>query len=177
MLSLISYFSFELQCHFIGKKDHLELLHRHQTSAEDWFRVEIVRTLSRAFKVTSVGKETEPGNQPDVVIERPSGDKLYLEIKSLPTTNRFPSASGRFSAGDHNKKDFARLRDGQRDAILYVYWPDPKKWMRCRAKLRREFSVEPFREFAVPISGGHVVFTLWLNPAYLLPLALCMRAR
>ena len=157
------FFNDSLRKHFCQKSEYLSLFSTWKTTPEHWFRVEILYALSYSpdFEIKSTNQKYEGiDGQPDFVIKHKSAE-LICELKVLPKDKNYASALQRFQAGKNNKNDFQMLKSKRRDGIIYVYWPDPGDWKKCKARLETEYGIPCSDQFKIPIESGEVIFSLW----------------
>jgi hypothetical protein len=149
--------------HFQGRVNYLDLLMSRGTTAEEWFRIELLGVLCAipGISITGTNQQTQKaGDRPDFTVDM-SGRTLLLELKVLPKDRNYPYGWQRFQAGANNKKDFGNLVSGVRHGVIYIYWPDLIDWQSCRSNLQRTYPVHCLRQDDIACSAGHAVLSYW----------------
>ena len=149
--------------HFEARSNHLSLLGKLETTAEEWFRIELLNvfSLTPGVKVTSTNRRARKGrDRPDFALQV-SGRELLVELKVLPKDRHYRYGWQRFLAGSNNKSDFRNLASGARHGVIYVYWPERADWAKCRANLQRDYPVDCIHTDSIALAGGEVFFSYW----------------
>ena len=130
----------------------LGMLQRLGTTAEEWFRVELLSVFDALHHVNIDATNQRVGHdrsRPDFSLSI-EGRSLLIELKVLPQDTNYPYGWQRFQAGANNKKDFENLVSGVRHGVIYVYWPTLNDWKQCRQNIKTNYSVECVREDIIP---------------------------
>ncbi len=149
--------------HFRGQAETLQMFIEREYTSEEWFRIEILSALRGSDNISTgaTNKADDEGARPDLVVVV-GDDTLTVELKVLPTDRNYSTAYQRFTAGKNNKNDFRRLRQGDRDGVIYVYWPSQDIWDQCKHSLLRDYpGVECLRSDQVDFPNGTVFITYW----------------
>ncbi len=150
--------------HFRARQSYLELWQCIGTTAEEWFRVELLSVFDSLQGVTIEATNQRVGTdkeRPDFSLQI-QGRPLRIELKVLPQNAHYQSGWGRFQAVPNNNKDFMNLVSGERQGIIYVHWPSPKDWRQCRKRILEKYAVECVREDSLPCCAAHsVVISYW----------------
>jgi len=112
--------------HFRARIAYLDLLMSLRTTAEEWFRIELlgVLRLLAGIRVTGTNQQTQGGkDRPDFTLDL-AGREVLVELKVLPRDRNYPRGWQRFQAGSNNSKDFENLVAGTRHGVTYIYWDD-----------------------------------------------------
>jgi hypothetical protein len=149
--------------HFQARVNYLDLLTSLGTTAEEWFRIELLDVLRAipAITITATNQQVRnAANRPDFTLNL-FAHELLLELKVLPKDRNYPYGWQRFQAGKNNKKDFQHLVSGVRQGIIYVYWPDLADWQGCRANIETAYSVECVSQDQIACGAGHTILSYW----------------
>jgi len=149
--------------HFTARAANLALLQRLNTTAEEWFRVELLGIFDRLPGVTVEGtnhRRGDSGERPDFALLH-DGRRILIELKVLPQDRNYPYGWQRFQAGRNNRKDFVHTQSGTRSGVIYIYWPDPVDWQRCSRNIAECFGVDCIREDTVSTDQTSVVLSYW----------------
>jgi hypothetical protein len=142
---------------------HLDLLMSFSTTAEEWFRIEILGVLStiNGISVSGTNQQTQAGkDRPDFTLDI-NGETVLIELKVLPKDRNYPYGWQRFQAGANNKKDFENVVYGVRRGVIYVYWNDLADWKVCRNNLIETYQVNCLKEDCIPCCNGQAVVSYW----------------
>lgn len=149
--------------HFRERQDTLQMFIAREYTSEEWFRIEILTALAshEGIEIAATNRAGEARDRPDLVVT--FGDQtLSIELKVLPTDRNYQYAYQRFQAGANNGNDFRRLQDGDRDGVIYIYWPTAKKWETCKDSLLRDYpGVACIRSDEIACGDGVVMITYW----------------
>ncbi len=163
MRNLIALCGNKVLHHFRERLEYLQLLMRLETTAEGWFRIELLRVFDgiREIAIEGTNKKAQgAGSRPDFMLKVRSRP-LLVELKVLPTDRNYRYGWQRFVAGSNNKRDFERLGAADRDGVIYIYWPNFRDWKVCAANIEGKYAVECVRHDPIPCSSGHVVLSYW----------------
>lgn len=150
--------------HFQSRADYLDMLMEFSTTAEEWFRIELLAVMRSMPGVTVLGtnhRGLTGAARPDFSLSM-AEKLLQIELKVLPRDRNYSSGWQRFQAGSNNKKDFQSLVGGGRSGVIYVHWPDINDWEICAAKIREVFAVHCLREDRISCNGGTVILSYWV---------------
>lgn len=151
--------------HFRAQLAVLGMLQRLGTTAEEWFRVEFLSVFDALRDVHINATNQRVGHErsrPDFSL-RVEGRSLLIELKVLPKDKNYPHGWQRFQAGKNNKKDFENLVNGERHGVIYIYWPTPTDWQKCRQNIEIHYAVECVREDTIPSCVTHAtVISYWV---------------
>lgn len=151
--------------HFQMRVNYLDMLMSLNTTAEEWFRIELLGVLRSLPGITVAGTnhQIEDGaDRPDFTLQL-GDDRLLVELKVLPKDRNYGYGWQRFQAGANNKKDFNNVADGARSGVIYIYWPERDDWQGCRANIERSFAVECVREDVVACTAGTAILSYWAS--------------
>jgi hypothetical protein len=149
--------------HFRMKSAHLGLLQRLNTTAEEWFRIELLGVFASLPGVEVTGTNQRRGEsreRPDFSLVH-DGRDVSIELKVLPQDRNYPYGWQRFLAGRNNRKDFLHTQSGARSGVIYIYWPDPVDWRRCSDSIAESYGVDCIQEDTVETSQAPVVISYW----------------
>jgi hypothetical protein len=146
------------------KRDYLDMFIELRTGPEEWFRCEFLRKMLeiRNLKVESTNQALAGTKErPDFRIKWKKKTRL-IELKVLPTGVNYGNPNQRFAASKNNRKDFTHLENSDRDAIIYVFWPDIDAWLKCEESLEFNYDVECFRSDRFGLINGEIVLSYWV---------------
>ena len=149
--------------HFQARVNYLDLLMSLDTTAEEWFRIELLSVLRAipAITITATNQQAQnTADRPDFKLDL-FARELLLELKVLPKGRNYPYGWQRFQAGKNNKKDFQHLVSGLRQGVIYVYWPDLADWKGCRANIENTYPVGCVRQDQIACAAGHTILSYW----------------
>lgn len=149
--------------HFQGRVNYLDMLKGYSTTAEEWFRIELLSVIRGIPSISIIGtnQQTQNGaDRPDFTL-RLSGNDLLIELKVLPADRNYPYGWSRFQSSANNKKDFENVMAGVRHGIIYIYWPELSDWRSCRTNLESEYAVECVRQDSIACADGDVLVSYW----------------
>ena len=149
--------------HFQGRINYLEMLRNLNTTAEEWFRIELLWVLNEmpSITITSTNQQTQnAADRPDITL-RFRNDNLQIELKVLPKDRNYSYGWQRFLASANNRRDFENVRDQVRHGIIYIYWPELDDWQNCRTKLEEAYLVACVRQDALVCNDGVVIISYW----------------
>lgn len=149
---------------FSSRQQYLSMLMGIGTTAEEWFRIEILGVLLKLPGITIVGTNhrTQQGaDRPDFTLTW-NNHALLVELKVLPQDKNYPYGWQRFLASPNNRKDFNSVVGGTRSGVIYIHWADEEDWRACRLKIEAMFEVECLQEDVLSCASSSVVFSYWV---------------
>jgi hypothetical protein len=165
MRDTVSIIGDSLVTHFSARLAYLDMLMRLGTTAEEWFRIEILALLTSHPEIIIDGtnRQDSERDRPDFLLTL-RGQQRSIELKVLPRDRNYGYGWQRFLAGKNNRTDFERLATRQRSGIVYVYWPSSTDWAACKRHLLNTYHVDCVREDRIKVGEREVVFSYWGAP-------------
>jgi hypothetical protein len=149
--------------HILSRQATLRLLQRLGTTAEEWFRVELLSVFDALEGITINATNQrigDYGSRPDFSLSV-QNRCLLIELKVLPQDPNYQYGWQRFLAGPNNKRDFEKLVRNERQGIIYIHWPAQSDWQACRRNLESNYAAQCLREDSFALGPYTITLSYW----------------